>query len=488
MVFTGIGYALPLLTALMTIPVMVSRLGVDLYGMYIICVSLIGFMTLVDLGVGQTIIKYISAYEAGDEHNKIKPVLNVALLVYLLIGVISAVVLYLLSPLIASWLYSAEEPRRLAENALKITVLPMFFGYVNQYSLNVCKAYHRFDLPAIIHNSGNMGGIILAALLLLAGFSLHEILWGYALVYGLAFLAGTWAALKVLGGERPVPVFDSMVFREIVSFSFYTFLGNFVSSLASRADKLFIGVIVGTEAVTFYQISFTVAQMANGIIHTLVHIIFPRFSELWAVNDRKGLLTLYKQVNKVMLLISSMIAIMLITVGGDFLTLWISAEFAGKASFTLQIIALYFFLHSNTVTGYWVLQGAGKAVLTAFIAVVGAAAYFIGVYYLGNAYSYNGVAAALFLLLLAMPLQYVWIARHVGHRVSDYLLQLAIISLVGFWIVYLLEMLNRRLNNGLLEILMSGALVGISGLLLIWLVVGRNKKFGLARSAFVSDS
>jgi O-antigen/teichoic acid export membrane protein len=89
-VFSAFGYALPLLAALATIPIMVSKLGTDLYGLYVICTSLIGFMTLVDLGIGQTVIKYVAEYEATDKKVKVQPVLGVALLTYLIIGAVSA--------------------------------------------------------------------------------------------------------------------------------------------------------------------------------------------------------------------------------------------------------------------------------------------------------------------------------------------------------------------------------------------------------------
>lgn len=458
-VFSAIGYALPLLAALATIPIMVSKLGSDLYGLYVICTSLIGFMTLVDLGIGQTVIKYVAEYEATESKAKIQPVLGVALLIYLVIGVASAVCLYAFASRLGTALYDAPQKQVLAQAVLQITVLPLFFSYLNQFFLNVCKAYHRFDLPAIIQNASNLGGIVVASVLLLLGYGLTEVLWGYVFVQALALASGYIAFLHVLPTDMAVkPLFNKMIFDEIITFSFYTFIGNFVSSVASRADKMVIGMILGTEAVTYYQIPFTIAQMANGIIHTLVQISFPRFSEMTVLGDKQGLLALYRKVGQVMSLISMVIAVLLITVGGAFLALWISPAFAQHATLTLQIIALYFFLHSNTVTGYWILQSGGAAKLTALIAVIGTVAYFAGMSYLGEHYAHNGVAFALFLLLLAVPLQYVWIARHVGQRVSEYLVQLISFAVLGYFMVYGLEMLNAWLDNSLLEILADGVL------------------------------
>lgn len=480
-IFTGIGYVLPLLAALATIPLMTLKLGVDLYGLYVICISLIGFMALVDLGIGQTVVKYVASYEATGQREKVKPMLDVALLIYLCIGVVSVIGLYFAAPWLAQGLYDDSGKQALAQEVLRMTALPLLLSYLNQFFLNVCKAYHRFDLPAIIHNAGNLGGIVLGALLLLLGYSLREVIIGYVFIQLAAFSAGYLACHQVLPDTiRPFPAFDQKIFREIMTFSAYTFVGNFVGSLVSRADKLLIGILVGTEAVTYYQIPFTIAQMANGIIHTLAHITFPRFSEMFSLQDRQGLLRLYRMSNHVVFLLTTVIAVLLITVGGDFLALWISPEFAQKATLPLQIMAVYFFLHSNTVLGYWLLQGAGQAKLTAFMSVVDALAYFAALYWLGSAYGYLGAGIALFFLMLTVPLQYFWIERHVGHGCMEYLTQLLAFLLGGYAMVYLLENLNLWLGHSLLQIVVSSLLALVMLVIALWaLLQGKNRAGGI---------
>lgn len=458
--FSGVGYLLPLLAALVTIPVMVLKLGVDLYGLYIICVSLIGFMVLVDFGIGQTLIKYVAEYEATGKQAQVQSVLGVALAVYLLIGTLTALLLYGFAPTLAGLLYREDATQQvLASEVLRLTAIPLFLSYVNQFFLNVCKAYHRFDLPAFIHNAANLGGIVSAAVLLLLGLGLVEIIWGYVWVQFAALLFGYLACRRVLpSGVGLSPRFDRQVLREILNFSVFTFLGNLVTSFTTRADKLLIGSLLGTEAVTYYQVPYTIAQMANGIVHTLVQIAFPRFSEMVAVGNQAGLRRLYARVGELMGLLSMVIAVLLIAVGGEFLALWISPEFAQQAGVILQIIALYFFVHSNTVTGYWVLQAHGQARLTALIAVVGALAYFAGMAYFASEYGMQAAAWSLFFLLLLVPLQYVWIARHVGHSLTAYLLQFLLLCASGCALVYLLVFSSSWFNDRMLSILWGGLL------------------------------
>lgn len=477
LVFSAVGYMLPMLAALATIPVMVDRLGVDLYGLYTICISLIGFMALVDFGIGQTVIKYVAEYEATGQTQRVQPLLGVALLIYLVVGIVSAIALYGFAPLLAQGLYEGEVKQGLAQDVLRITAVPLLLGYVNQFFLNVCKAYHRFDVPAMIHNAGNLSGILLATLLLLAGYSLREVLWGYVLIQALALAAGYVASVRVVpAGIRLRPRFERQVLRSILSFSVYTFIGNFIGALTSRVDKLLIGLLVGTEAVTYYQIPFMIAQMANGLVHTLSQIVFPRFSEMSGLQDRQGLLRLYGTVNAAVLLMSLVIAVMLISVGGEFLSVWISLEFANKASDVLTVIALYFLLQSSTVAGYWVLQGAGKAQQTALMFVLDASAYFIALYYLANHYGYLGAAFALFFLLLATPLQYVWVARHIGYSVTRHVVALCLSLLVGAGLLGVLAILNAQIGHAWGIIVVDGVLMAAVFTAALWLLLKRAKQ------------
>lgn len=477
LLFSAIGYMLPMLAALATIPIMVSKLGVDLYGLYTICISLIGFMALVDFGIGQTVIKYVAEYEATGQTQRVQPLLGVALLIYLLVGIVSAIALYGFAPLLAQGLYNGEAKQQLAQDVLRITALPLLLGYVNQFFLNVCKAYHRFDVPAVIHNAGNLSGIVLATVLLLAGYSLREVLWGYVLIQAVALTAGYVASLRVVpAGVRLHPRFEQHVLTSILSFSAYTFIGNFIGALTSRVDKLLIGLIVGTEAVTYYQIPFTIAQMANGLVHTLSQIVFPRFSEMSSLQDRQGLLRLYGTVNGAVLLMSLVIAVMLISVGGEFLAVWISPEFSSHASEVLTVIALYFLLQSSTVVGYWVLQGAGKAQQTALMFLLDASAYFIALYYLANHYGYLGAAFALFFLLLATPLQYVWVARHIGYSVTRHVIALLLTLLFGSGLLWVLAVLNVQIGSSWGIILVDGVLMAAVFAAALWLLLKRAKQ------------
>lgn len=430
--FSALGYVLPLLAALLSIPLLVTHLGTDLYGLYTVCLSLLGFMALVDFGMGQAIIRYVADFEANAQRKQIAAFLGTAYSTYWLVGLCGVGLLYVAAPWLAAGLYANADQQAIAQLVLQITAVPLFLSYLNQFFLSICKAYHRFDLPALIHNGAHLGGILLAALLVAHAQPLPLVLWGYAVVHLLALIAGYFAARKILPPEIAlVPRWQLALPAGIWGFSGYTFVGNLVGVLTSRADKLLIGILLGTEAVTYYQIPYTIAQMANGVMHALTQITLPRFTELQASQQQHAVRLLYRQVLDAGFILSMTIAVLLVTTGKAFLAVWISPQFAAQAYPVLVVMAGYFFLQTNTLASYWVLQGAGMARLTAGVAVLDAAIYFVALFVLGTQYGYLGAAFALYFLLLGTFLQYYWVVPQVGCSYAAHLLRLFGFSVLG---------------------------------------------------------
>ncbi|MDQ5767220.1 oligosaccharide flippase family protein [Thiothrix subterranea] len=469
--FSGLGYVLPLLASLATIPLMIKYMGTDVYGLYIICISLIGFMNFVDLGVGQAIVKYVSQYEVTGENTKIKPILDIALLMYVVLGIVIAVAVVVFALPLGNLIYNEDAKAELAAKAFSVTAVAFLLSYINQFFLNVFKAYHRFDVPAVIQNSANIAGIVMATGMVLLGYDLIAILWGYVIIQAIALVSGYTLGRQVLPpGVKLGLSFDQRIFAEMIGFSAYTFVSNFLGGVVSRLDKFIIGWILGTEAVTYYQIPHTIAQMANGIIQVLSQITFPRFSELSSLNDQVGRLALYRRAMWLVFLFSMAISVALISSGGAFLELWISPEFALHSTLTLQIIALYFFFQSNTVVAYWVLQGSGNAKVTAISSFLGTVAYVAGMYVLTPRYGHDGAALSLFLLLLPLPYFYWWVQRNVGHKFGEYLLQTLLFVVLGMLIILLLNYVHEYINSNLLVIVTDGVvLMGVVGAALLYL-------------------
>lgn len=423
---SAVGYVLPLVAALVSIPLLLRYLGTDGYGVYAVCLSLLGFMALVDFGMGQAVVRYVADYEAAGERGRVQAFLQVVHTLYWVVASLGGLALWAAAPWFAGRLYEADwAGQLLAQQALQVAALPLALGYVNQFFFAVCKAYHRFDLPALIHNGMHLLAIALAVGLVIAGYGLAAVMWGYALVYAGALVAGYAAACAVLPASIALrPRWGLTLPAGVWGFSGYTFVGNLVGVLTSRADKVAVGLLLGAEAVSYYQIPYTMAQMANGVMHALTQITLPRFAELARTGKRAEAGVLYRQTLDAGLLLSMGIAVLLVATGEVFLAWWLSPDVAAQVYPLLVVMAGYFFLQTNTLASYWVLQGEGMARLTAWVAVADATVYAMALYILASLYGVKGAAFALFFLLFGTLWQYRWVVRLVDCSYAAHWLRL----------------------------------------------------------------
>lgn len=93
-------------------PFMISKLGDGLYGIYSLANSLISFVTLLDLGFGQTLVRYISQAKVTGNREEERRLNGFFLKLYLCISavalIIGMIVVYVY-PEVAAKTFSSEE-------------------------------------------------------------------------------------------------------------------------------------------------------------------------------------------------------------------------------------------------------------------------------------------------------------------------------------------------------------------------------------------
>ena len=97
-IMSGFLMVFEILSTLLYTPYLISTLGQSEYGIYTLVLSATTYLTLLDLGVGNSIIRYVSKYRATGEYEEQRRFLGVATIYY---GIIAVVVLALGFVLIA---------------------------------------------------------------------------------------------------------------------------------------------------------------------------------------------------------------------------------------------------------------------------------------------------------------------------------------------------------------------------------------------------
>src|SRR5579864_2627598 len=95
-----VGQILPMLVGILTIPVIISAMGVDRFGVLSLAWVVVGYFSLFDLGIGRALTKLVADKLGANEEQSIAPLAWTSLLLMLVLGVCGAAVTLAVSPLL----------------------------------------------------------------------------------------------------------------------------------------------------------------------------------------------------------------------------------------------------------------------------------------------------------------------------------------------------------------------------------------------------
>jgi len=90
------GYAVPMIISLVTTPIVLSQLGVESFGLISLVSVIIGYLSVMDMGLDLPITKYLAEDQAKADTKAGNLMLNNTLQLYFIIGVIGMLVIFLL--------------------------------------------------------------------------------------------------------------------------------------------------------------------------------------------------------------------------------------------------------------------------------------------------------------------------------------------------------------------------------------------------------
>jgi O-antigen/teichoic acid export membrane protein len=247
----------------------------------------------------------------------------------------------------------------------------------------------------------------------------------YVIFQFLGLISYYWFSKKIIPELKLSLEFNKDVFKEIFGFSIFTAINNITGNIVFRVDKMIIAYFLGTSAVTYYQIPFTIAQMANGFVSSVIQFLFPVVSFLNSLGDKEKLKQLYFKSTKYIIAFSLIIFSGLVLFGKPFLKVWIGKEISEISYPLLVIISIVFFFNSISSVGYYYYNGFGLSKINMISSFVGAIAYIIFAIVLIPAFNIKGAALSFVFILLPYPVYIYILNRVLGFSQAEYLKMLA---------------------------------------------------------------
>lgn len=346
-----IGYVVPMIINLIVTPILLRALGETAYGLQSLVAVIIGYLTVMDMGLDLPITKYLAEDHAKKDTESANRMLNNSLQLYLIIGVIGMALIFLIAETLAYKVFKV--PAEMVSEAVIVFQLAGigFLGSVGMsWGRAVAMGLQRFEITYGVAVLTNLAGVCLGLMMVYAGFGVS----GYVLMRVISTLfAGVayWIFARWL-----LPFYhlrlglDSATLRRVRGYIGYGLVNRAVNALVSRLDQMLIAIWLSVAAAGIYSIPFMIVTSLGYMIAYMLGFMFPLASELHSSGQLETLQDIYIRSTRFITALASMIFIPVLVFGDLFMTLWVGTSAGEQTRYILMLLALSGYLGTLAVT------------------------------------------------------------------------------------------------------------------------------------------
>lgn len=381
--------------AVVSIPILIGRLGNEAFGILSIVWVFIGYFALLDFGIGKTVTKYVAEAIARDEKQRAWRIVWVSFFVSILIGIILLVAVGFSSNFLAHKLFTGKTLNYdQVKNGILIAAIALPFILAQGILRAHLMALQRFDFTNLVQVLSGAAQWVGSIIIVKLGFGLNEILSFTVMLRAvnvaiLLFVVGS--ASK--GFFKELAFFDSGIVKGLAGYSSWIALSQIVSPVLVYSDRFFLSSYVSTAKATFFIVPFEMLSRFLIIPMALSPTLFPALTERRALNAAgESLNLLYYRSMKYIFLVMLPLAVLAFSFASDILRIWVGDRFVYESSVAFRFLAIGFLLNSIAFVPSTALQAIGRPDTVAMLQVLELPLYLLYCFLVIPTFGINGAA------------------------------------------------------------------------------------------------
>lgn len=342
-VWGWLGVAVNITIGLLLSPIIIRKLGLDQYGLWILLFSAIDYLRMVDFGFRAAAVNACARARARADWDGVNRTFATALVYFVVVAAGSVVVAILARGMLIDLLQVPSEHRQMARTLVVIIALALSMRLVLAPLTAVLEAFQRFDLVNRAYISALVFRSTGSLAMLFAGYGLVEM----ALVILVAQIGETaWNFVSV---KRVVPRFRASlrdVQRERLAALFeygrHSAVWVIANVVSLQAAATVIGVLRGPVDVGFYALPQRLLMYAAEALVKVADVTASVTAETDEARDVPRVMRLAILTNRACLTLFMPLAIFLTAYAYPLLAVWVTPEVAATSGPLVRIMLIGF--------------------------------------------------------------------------------------------------------------------------------------------------
>jgi len=278
--------------ALAFVPIYVSIMGVEVYGLLGMFISISAIFALLDLGMGATLgreLARLSVIENSEQESR--NLTRTFETIYWCMGILSGLIMILLAPFITEyWVNSGSIDNEIVEQSFMILGVMLAFQWPVSIYTGGLSAIQRQVADNVIRSIivvvKHVGAV--AILLFISPSVLGFFMWHAFISIIKAIILGKWL-WKLLPKTEARARFDKSLIIKNWRYASGTLGISLVVLILVQADKIILSKMLTLEVFGYYMLAWRLAQAIQGFRTPILSALFPRYTQL-AESAQEGLL------------------------------------------------------------------------------------------------------------------------------------------------------------------------------------------------------
>ena len=342
------------LSTLLLTPFIIRTLGQAEYGVYKLSASVVAYLLLLDLGVGNAITRYIAKFRASGEKEQSQKFLGVATIYYTviaLVALIAGVVLIAVFPKAFAKGLTASEIK-LGQELLFITMINAAVTLGTAAYNNVIIAYERFTVSKGVPIIQIIVRMALTVVMLKGGFGSVGIVMVNLLM---TVVCRGFFIIYVLFRLKLRPKFKGIEIsfvKEIILYSSMILIQMIATQLNATVDQVLIGSLVASSAaiLAVYSVGTQVTQYFQSMGTAFTGVLMPGIVKMVESGvDSKTLTDEMIRIGRIILIALGLIWGGFLACGQQFITLWAGADNSNAYFVAVILMTAYMFILTESI-------------------------------------------------------------------------------------------------------------------------------------------
>ncbi len=307
------------------VPLYVTYLGTEAYGVIGISAIIGSFLAFLDLGLSPMLNREMARYRGGAHSvESIRSLLRTVELCSWSVGLLGVLLLWLTAPWIASnWLQSETIPAEAIAHALRIMAIVVCLRFVEGvYRGVLIGLQQQVTVNAIAALTATLKGLGSIAVLAWWSPTLDAFFWWQGAVASLG------VSLFMAFGHRALPIaavrlkHGVRILATTWPFARGILIGNLIGLGLTQADKVVLSRLLELSEYGQYVLVMSVASCIPVAAGPIGQAMYPRLTERYSAQDEAGLVTEFHRMAQLVTVVAAGLGLVLVAFADEIMLAW----------------------------------------------------------------------------------------------------------------------------------------------------------------------